>query len=179
MELSLLHCHTGAGFRVTSGDFIAAAFKDIGVELKNTPAPETVFAGWNEVAADAECNLAHGNYDTAEFAWVQTFDLFGNYYGYHSSRIPTEANSGEGNNYVRLTNPEMDTMLDSLFGLTDPGEQAEVGQQIQALHTELQPEVVLYYRSSARVVNAKLENFFKNPGTSSDMWNIEDWFLAP
>lgn len=179
VELSLLHCHTGAGFRVTSGDFLAAAFKGIGVDLKNTPAPETVFAGWNEVAADAECNLAHGNYDTAEFAWVHTFDLFGDYYGYHSSRIPTEENSGEGNNYVRLNDPAMDALLDKLFGATDPAELADLGHQVQALHTEQQPEVVLYYRSSARVVNVKLENFFKNPSTASDMWNIEDWFLTP
>jgi peptide/nickel transport system substrate-binding protein len=178
VELSLLHCHTGAPFRVTSGDFLAAAFRDIGVELKNTPAPETVFAGWNEVEPDAECNLARGNYDTSEFAWVQTFDLFGNYYGYHTSRIPTEENGGDGNNYVRLSNPEMDAVLDELFGATDPAEQAELGVQIQQLHTQLQPEVVLYYRSSARVVNANLENFFKNPGTSSDFWNIEDWYLA-
>ena len=178
VELSLLHCHTGAGFRVTSGDYLAGAFAEIGVELKNTPSPETVFAGWNEVPADAPCNLAHGNYDTSEFAWVQTFDLLGNFYGYHTSRIPTDANGGDGNNYVRLTDPRMDTVLDELFGLTDPFEQVEKAAEVQSLHTELQPEVVLYYRSSARVVNANLENFFKNPGTSSDMWNIEDWYLA-
>jgi peptide/nickel transport system substrate-binding protein len=178
VELSLLHCHTGAPFRVTAGDFIAAAFREIGVELRNTSAPETVFAGWNEVPADAECNLAHGNFDTADFAWVNTFDLLGNYYGYHSSRIPTEDNGGEGNNYVRLANEEMDAVLDQLFGLTDPEDQVEVAGEVQRLHTELQPEVVMYYRSSARVVNVNLENFAKNPGTSSDMWNVEDWYLA-
>ena len=177
VALSLLHCHTGAGFRVTSGDYLASAFQAIGVELKNTPAPETVFAGWNDVPADAQCNLAHGNYDTSEFAWVQTFDLLGNFYGYHESRIPTEENGGEGNNYVRLNDPRMNEALDGLFGLTDPFDQAQQAAVVQSLHTELQPEVVLYYRSSARVVNALLENFEKNPGTSSDMWNIEDWWL--
>ncbi len=178
LELSLLHCHTGAPFRVTSGDFLASAFREIGVELLNTPAPETVFAGWNEVENDAECNLSHGNYDTSEFAWVQTFDLFGSFYGYHSSRIPTDENNGEGNNYVRLNDETMDEVLDRLFGATDPADQAAIGAEFQSLHTELQPETVLYYRSSARVVNANLENFFKNPGTSSDMWNIEDWYLS-
>jgi peptide/nickel transport system substrate-binding protein len=179
VELSLLHCTTGAPFRVAAGDFIASAFRDIGVELKNTASPETIFGGWNEVPADAECNLAHGNYDTTEFAWVYTFDLFGDYYGYHTSRIPTEENGGSGNNYVRLSNPEMDDLLDQLFGTTEPAKQAELGQAVQRLHTKLQPEVVLYYRSSARVVNTKLENFAKNPGTSTDMWNVEDWYLAP
>lgn len=178
VELSLLHCHTGAGFRTTTGDFLASAFKDIGVELTNTPAPETVFAGWNEVPADAICNLSHGNYDTAEFAWVQTFDLLGNFYGYHTSRIPADSNNGEGNNYVRLSDPRMDAVLDELFGLTDPFDQVAKAAEVQSLHTELQPEVVLYYRSSARVVNTLLENFEKNPGTSSDMWNIEDWYLT-
>ena len=51
VKLSLLHCHTGAGFRVAAGDYLASKFRDIGVELINTAAPETVFAGWNEVAA--------------------------------------------------------------------------------------------------------------------------------
>ena len=178
VALSLLHCHTGAGFRVTSGDYLASAFQEIGVELKNTSSPETVFAGWNDVPADAQCNLAHGNYDTSEFAWVQTFDLLGNFYGYHTSRIPSDENGGEGNNYVRLSDPAMDAVLDELFGLTDPFEQVQKVAEVQSLHTELQPEVVLYYRSSARVVNAALENFEKNPGTSSDMWNIEDWYLT-
>ena len=36
VKLSLLHCHTGTGFRVAAGDYLASKFRDIGVEL-STP----------------------------------------------------------------------------------------------------------------------------------------------
>ena len=174
VKLSLLHCHTGAGFRVAAGDYLASAFRDIGVELLNTASPETVFAGWNEVAADAQCNLSHGNFDTAEFAWVNTFDAFGNfYYSYDSSQIPTDENGGAGSNYIRLNNPEMD----ALYSATDPAVAADILARLQGLHSELQPEVVLYYRSNVRGVNPKIGNYLQNPGTASDMWNVGDWYL--
>jgi peptide/nickel transport system substrate-binding protein len=178
VKLSLLHCHTGAGFRVAAGDFIASAFRDIGVELLNTASPETVFAGWNDVPADAQCNLSHGNYDTSEFAWVHTFDQFGNtYFSYHSSQIPTDENGGNGSNFVRLNDPEMDALLDQLKSTTDPALQVAISQDIARRHTEIQAETVLYYRSAVRGVTPKLGNWQQNPGTASDMWNIGDWFL--
>jgi peptide/nickel transport system substrate-binding protein len=178
VKLSLLHCHTGAPFRVAAGDFIASAFREIGVELINTASPENVFAGWNDVPADAQCNLSHGNYDTSEFAWVNTFDLFGNFYfSYHSSQIPTAENNGAGSNYTRLNNPQMDAALDELYSATDPAVAAEISHKIQAIHTELQPEVVLYYRSNVRGLSGKIGNYLQNPGTASDMWNVGDWYL--
>jgi peptide/nickel transport system substrate-binding protein len=178
VKLSLLHCHTGAGFRVSAGDYLASAFRDIGVELLNTAAPETIFAGWNDVPADAQCNLAHGNYDTTEFAWVNTFDLFGNFYfSYHSSQIPTDENAGAGANYVRLADERMDAALDELYSATDPAVALGLSHTIQGVHTELQPEVVLYYRSNARGLSGRVGNYLQNPGTASDMWNVGEWYL--
>jgi peptide/nickel transport system substrate-binding protein len=178
VALSLKHCHTGAGFRVAAGDYLASKFRDLGVELINTAAPETVFAGWNEAAPDAECSLTRGNYDTAEFAWVATFNLFGNVYTvYHSDFIPRDENAGAGANFTRLSDPRMDEALDDLFGATDQAEAVQLAHVIQAVHTELQPEVVLYYRSEVRGLNPNLANFHQNPGTSTDMWNVGDWYL--
>jgi peptide/nickel transport system substrate-binding protein len=177
-KLSLLHCTTGAGFRVAAGDYMASKFRDVGIELLNTAAPETIFAGWNDVAADAECNLTHGNYDTTEFAWVHTFDQFGNtYYSYHSSQIPTDENGGNGSNFLRLNSPRMDEALNALYATTDPAQQVALSQEIARIHTEEQAETVLYYRSNVRGVNSKLANYLQNPGTGSDMWNVGDWFL--
>jgi peptide/nickel transport system substrate-binding protein len=178
VKLSLLHCHTGAGFRVAAGDYMASKFRDIGVELLNTAAPETIFAGWNDVPADAQCNLSHGNYDTTEFAWVHTFDQFGNtFYSYHSSQIPSEENGGNGSNFLRLADPRMDAALDELYATTDPALQVALSQEIARIHTEIQAETVLYYRSNVRGLNPNIGNYYQNPGTASDMWNIGDWYL--
>ena len=96
-----------------------------------------MFAGWNEVPADAQCNLSHGNYDTAEFAWVNTFDGFGNfYYSYESSQIPTDENGGAGSNYTRLNSPEMDALLKELYSATDPAVAADIIAGLQRLHSE-------------------------------------------
>ena len=178
VNLSFQHCTTGAGYRVAAGDYLASKFRDLGIELINTAAPETIFAGWNEASPDAECNLTRGNYDTTEFAWVSGLDLFGSTYTvYHSDWIPREENGGSGANFTRLTDDRMDTILDSLFGATDQAEAVGLAHEFQAVHTELQPEVVLYYRSNVRGVNSDIQNYFQNPGTASDMWNIGDWYL--
>lgn len=177
IPLELLHCHTGAPFRQNAGDFLAAAFRDIGVTLTNT-AEATIFDGWNDVDPDQTCNLARGTYDTTEFAWVYGFEAAGAYYQYHESQIPADENDGAGANYTRIDDPRMNEALESLFGATDFADQVDLAVEMQQVHTELQPEVILYYRSQVRGLNSNLQNYFRNPSSSSDMWNIEDWFLT-
>jgi ABC-type transport system substrate-binding protein len=72
----------------------------------------------------------------------------------------------------------MDEALDSLYGATDQAEAMDLAVTFQQVHTEQQPEVVLYYRSNVRGFNPKITNYLQNPGTGSDMWNIGDWFLT-
>ncbi len=178
VKLSLLHCTTGAGYRVASGDYLASKFRDLGIELVNTAAPETIFAGWNEAGPESQCNLAHGNFDTTEFAWVSGFDLFGNTYTvYHSKWIPSDENNGNGANFTRLSDPRLDKALDDLFGATDQAEAVALAHEIQRVLTEVQSETVLYYRSNVRGVNSNLQNYLQNPGTATDMWNVGDWYL--
>lgn len=178
VEMNLLHCHTGAAFRVDGGDFLASAFREIGVGLINTSST-TVFSGWASegITDTTECNLARGNYDTAEFAYVYGFDPFGAYFSYHSSQIPTDENNGAGVNYLRLNEPEMDEILNRMFGATDPAELLELAYEFQVVFSELNPELSLYYRSAVRGLSDNLGNFFRNGSTASDMWNIEDWYL--
>ena len=179
--LRFTHCTSQVPAREASGNFLARELKKIGIQLDVNLVDSTtvLFANWPDVAADTKCNLAHGNYDTSEFAYVLTFDLFGNYYySYHTEQIPTEQNEGNGYNYLRYSNPQMDEALNTLKSAIRPEQQVEAAYTVQRVYVEQIPEVVLYYRASTRGVSAKLRNFFKNPSTSSDMWNIEDWFLA-
>ncbi len=128
--------------------------------------------------ADAKCNLSHGNYDTSEFAYVLAFDLYGDYfYSYHSTQIPTDANKGNGYNYLRLKSADMDAAIDVLAKSIKPADQIQAAYKIQQVYIDQIPEVVLYYRNEARGVNAKLQNFMKNPSTASDVWNAQDWWL--
>jgi peptide/nickel transport system substrate-binding protein len=180
VPLSFQHCTSNVPARTLSADFLANAMQEIGIELVPNIVDSTtvLFANWPDVAADTKCNLAHGNYDTSEFAYVLTFDLFGNYFfSYHSEQIPTDANEGNGFNYLRFSNEEMDAALDTLQDAIRPEDAVEAAYTVQEVYVQEVPEIVLYYRASTRGVAANLRNFFKNPSTSSDMWNIEDWWV--
>ncbi len=180
LPLVFEHCTSTAGFRQLGGDFLAKSLQQIGIKLNLNFVDSTtiLFANWPDVKADAKCNLSHGNYDTSEFAYVLSFDLYGNYYyGYHSAQIPTDANKGNGYNYLRLKSPEMDAAIDVLKKAIDPKDQLEAAYKIQQVYIDQVPEVALYYRNEARGVSVKLQNFLKNPSTQSDMWNIEDWWI--
>jgi peptide/nickel transport system substrate-binding protein len=179
--LEFEHCTSTAGFRKTGGEFLAGQLQAVGIKLNLNFVDSTavLFANWPDVAADTKCNLSHGNYDTSEFAYVLSFDLFGDYYySYHTDQIPTDANKGDGYNYLRFSNPEMDAALDTLKSAIQADAQLEAVYTVQQLYIDQVPEVVLYYRAEVRGVSAKLNNFLKNPGTSSDMWNVEDWWLS-
>ena len=161
---------------------MAASLKEIGIQLdlEYVDGTGVLFAGWSDVKADTDCNLAHGTYDLAEFAYVLSFDLYGDYYySYHSEQIPTEANKGNGYNTLRFKSPEMDEAIDVLEQAVAPGQQVDATYTIQRVYVDQVPEIVLYYRNEARGIGATLQNFRKNPSTASDIWNVEDWWLVP
>ena len=107
------------------------------------------------------------------------FDLFGDYYySYHSEQIPTDANNGDGYNWLRFSSPEMDAALNTLKAAIKPDEQLQAVYKVQQIYIDQVIEIPIYYRNEARGVSAKLNNFFYNPGTASDMWNIQDWWVT-
>ncbi len=180
--LTFENCTLQTGFRELGAEFLAKSLMAIGIKLNLNFVDGTtvMFAAWPDVAADTKCNLAHGTYDLAEYAYILSFDLFGNYYySYHSEQIPTAANKGNGYNNLRLDDPDMDAAIDVLRKAIDPADQVRATYKIQDLYIANVPEIVLYYRAEARGVNVKLQNFLKNPSTATDMWNIEDWWLQP
>ena len=182
LPLAFLNCTLSNAFRQVAADFLAKSLQGLGIKLENefVDGSTVLFAGWADVKADTKCNLAHGNYDTSEFAYVLGFDLYGDYYySYHSEQIPTDANKGNGYNTLRLKSPEMDAAIDVLAKAIKPADQVEATYRIQQVYVDQIPEIVMYYRNEARGLAAKLQNFKKNPSTASDVWNVQDWWLKP
>lgn len=176
-ELELQHCSTPAPFRVAGGDAIASMLKEVGIKV-NPTYDAILFESWSGTTPETQCNIYRGTYDTAEFAYVLTLDIFGDYYySYHSSQVPTEENGGEGGNTMRLNDPTMDAALDELYKTVDPAKIFEIAQKLQEIYAASNFEVPLYYRASVRGLSNRLQNFVKNPSTASDMWNTEDWFV--
>lgn len=178
----LQHCTSNTPVRKTSGDFLAKSLKAIGITLvpNYVDSTKVFFAGWGDVPATTKCSLAHGNYDTAEYAYVLTFDVFGDYYySYASEQIPTDANKGNGYNWLYLNDPDVDAAINTLKNSLNPQDQIPAAYQIQKIvDVDKNYEVALYYRAQVRGVATRLQNFFQNPGTASDMWNTQDWFVT-
>jgi peptide/nickel transport system substrate-binding protein len=179
-ELVFEHCTSTAGFRQTGGEFLAKSMEAIGIKLNLNFVDSTavLFANWPDVAADTKCNLAHGNYDTSEFAYVLAFDLFGDYYySYHSEQIPTDANNGNGYNTVRFNETDMDEALDVLRDAIDPQEALEAAYEVQKIYVDKLVEQTLYYRNEVRGYATRIQNLEWNPSSSTELWNIEDWWI--
>lgn len=177
VEAELKACTlAGRPVRQLTLEKVAGYYAAIGVKAK-VELTETMFDGWQDQPEDSSCSIYRGTYDLSLFAWVLTFDLFGNYfYSYHSTQWPDEA-PHDGGNTSRFSNPEMDAALDVLKEAIKTADQLAAAKTVQQIFVDQAAEIPLYYRNEARGVSTRLQNFFKNPSTSSDMWNIADWWI--
>ena len=182
LPLIFEHCTSNTGFRQLGGDFLAKSMEAIGIKLNLNFVDSTtiLFANWPDVAATTKCNTYHGTYDTAEFGYSLTFDLFGNYYySYHSEQIPTDANKGNGFNTIRFNDPAMDLALDVLKAALKPDDQVQAAYKVQEQYIKDNVEVALYYRNEVRGYATNIKNLLWNPSSATELWNIEDWYIAP
>jgi peptide/nickel transport system substrate-binding protein len=155
---------------------VAGYYEAIGVKV-NVQLSDVMFDGWQDTTAETPCSIYRGTYDLSLFAWVLTFDLFGNYYySYHTDQWP-DNEPHDGGNTSRFSNPDMDAALDTLKDKIATVDQIEAAKTVQKVFVEQYAEIPLYYREEARGVSTRLQNFEKNPGTATDMWNVEDWWV--
>ena len=179
--LVLEHCSSNTGFRQLGGDFLAKSLQAIGIKLNLNFVDSTtvLFANWPDVSPDTKCSTYRGTYDTAEFGYSLTLDLFGNYYyAYHSEQIPTDANKGNGYNTVRFNDPEMDAALNTLKAALKPEDQVKAAYTVQEQYIKDNVEIPLYYRNEVRGYATKIKNLLWNPSSATELWNVEDWFLG-
>jgi peptide/nickel transport system substrate-binding protein len=158
---------------------VADQLKAIGVKVnvKFADATSVVFASYNDVTDSTECSIYRGTYDIALYTSIFTFDLFGDYYfSYHSSQIPDDP-PHDGGNTTRFKDPEMDAALDTMKNSIRTDELVKAADTVQKLDVEKVGDIGLYYRQSVRGVSTRLQNFFTNPSSASDQWNIEDWWV--
>jgi peptide/nickel transport system substrate-binding protein len=181
LPLVLEHCTSNVNFRQTGAEFLANSFNAIGIKLNLNFVDSTnvLFASWNDVSADTKCSTYRGTYDTSEFGYSLTFDLFGDYYySYASEQIPTDANKGNGYNTVRFNDPEMDAALKMLKDAIKPADQVQAAYTVQKVYADKLIEQALYYRSEVRGYATRIHNLIWNPSSATELWNIEDFFIA-
>jgi peptide/nickel transport system substrate-binding protein len=121
--------------------------------------------------------LATGKYDLAEFAYVLGLDSDGNLYdAYHSSQIPSAADPA-GTNYQHLSDSKLDQMLESGRTTIDPAKRSQIYKNIQEYMIDQQAyQVPLYIRPNIVLTDSLVGNYFSNPVSLGNEWNIGEWF---
>jgi peptide/nickel transport system substrate-binding protein len=121
--------------------------------------------------------LATGKYDLALFAYVLAPDSDGNLYtSLHSSQIPTAANPA-GGNWGRVNDPQLDQLLEQGRTTLDIAKRKQIYGQVQALIAQKVYLIPMYIRANITLTDNKVGNFFPNPASFGNQWNIADYYL--
>jgi len=145
-------------------------------DIQTADAGSVVFAGYPDVSNTQMCALSRGNYHISLFTYLLS-DPGALYYSlFHSANIPP---GGDQGNWVRISNPELDTVLaDALQAITQEDILASLGAVQQAV-VDLKPEIPLYYRGETSGVGRHLGGFEANPSLFGPTWNIWEWHFIP
>jgi peptide/nickel transport system substrate-binding protein len=166
-------------YRLDTLNLVASQLLPLGIKLtvKGVP-PANVFGGWETMAADTPCNTTHGNFDVVEFAWVSTPDPVSIYLLYISTADPTQGDHS-GQNYIRVNNPELDTLLKEIKSTVDLQKIKDDMSKIQALYVDPAnafPEIALYNWTTVMLKSPKMHNIANNGSATVQTWNLEDWW---
>ena len=175
--LELQYCTTTRQVRQDTLALVASQLKKIGIKVDvNAVSSSDLFGAWNDVKADTKCNLVHGNFDVAEFAYVSPLDPLGGYLVYSSTGIP-DAAPHNGQNVTRISLPALDTAYNTVKGSVDTTTVKYAIYAVQDIYTSSQNtyELPLYARKDVWLVTPRVHNFTGNPTTSGGEWNIGDW----
>jgi peptide/nickel transport system substrate-binding protein len=176
--LNLQYCTTTAAYRGDTLKLISSQLKAIGIKT-NVTQTKNIFAGWNEVPATTPCNLVHGTFDVAEFAYQSPLDPLGGYLVYNSVGIP-DAAPHNGQNTARISLPALDAAYNTVKSSVDFSKVKDAMFGIQDIYVSSANtyELPLYLKKDVWLVNPKLHNFTGNPTTSAAEWNIGDWWIG-
>ena len=177
VKLELSYCTTTRQVRQDTLKLVASQLKAIGIQADVTAAPSgDVFGAWNDVKADTKCNLQHGTFDVAEFAYVSPLDPLGGYNVYSSTGNP-DLGSHNGQNVTRISIPALDKAYNDVKSSVDPAVVKAAMATVQDIYVSSQNtyELPLYMRKDVWLVSPRIHNFTGNPTTSAGEWNIGDW----
>ncbi len=179
-QLAVEYCTTTRQVRIDTLTLVASQLKAIGVKANVTAAKANpnVFGAYDTTPADTKCNLLHGNFDVAEFAYISPLDPQSGYGVYHSSQIPDNP-PHNGQNDTRIALPELDAAYEAVKNNADFTKVQAAMYTVQDIYASDKNsyELPLYLRKDVWLVNPKIQNFTGHPSIASSQWNIADWWL--
>jgi peptide/nickel transport system substrate-binding protein len=120
--------------------------------------------------------LATGKYDLSLFAYVFGLDTGGDLSEFASSEIPTDQ-SPSGGNFSRVNDPQVDQALTDGGKELDPAKRHTIYVNLLKHIIEQVYTIPMYLRPNVTLTSTNIANYFPNPTSAGNEWNIADWFF--
>jgi peptide/nickel transport system substrate-binding protein len=121
--------------------------------------------------------LATGKYDMSLFAYVFGLDTDGNLSNFASDQIPTTANPS-GGNWERVKDDAVDKALKDGRTTIDPAKRHQIYVDLQKTLITKVYTIPMYLRPNITLTSSNVSNYFPNPTSAGNEWNVSDWFLV-
>jgi peptide/nickel transport system substrate-binding protein len=145
---------------------VQSQLKQVGIEIVAKSEPVRVLLG--------ETVRKRSFTGLTSFTWTPAPDAIP-YFTYHSSRIPTAANSYGGTNYTGFRNARMDELLDAALAELDTAKRRVMFNEIQAIVMEELPQMPLYHVSNVFVSPKWMTGLTPPQSTALPTLWIEYW----
>ena len=165
---------SGNALRERIEQVLQAQLKAVGIDLEISNVASTVLFGtWADNAP-----RAIGDFDILLYSTGPNIDPDPHLYGYfHSSQIPTEENRGQGNNYSRYANAEVDSALETARVSPDlEARRAEYYRMANLIAEDL-PHIMLYARLNINVFGSHVAGYTVNAWENLT-WDTQNWYIT-
>jgi peptide/nickel transport system substrate-binding protein len=163
----------GSPVRSAIRDQLITDWRRLGAEVSATEAhPSELFSGYNQGGL-----LERGQFEAGLWTWSIGPDPDGVYPLEYSSQIPTDKNQGQGSNFGRFNNSDLDRNLDRGRSSLVAIDRARSYAAFERAYARLGFELPLFERVLVVVASPKLHNLVPNPAPDTTTWNAADWWL--
>jgi peptide/nickel transport system substrate-binding protein len=119
--------------------------------------------------------LETGKYDLDMSAYSYPLDGYAALNYFQSTQIPSAQNPA-GTDIERINDPKIDDLINQALATVDPAKNAAIYKQLLNYASAQMYELPLYARPNINLVDNRVGNFFANPTSQGDQWNIGDWY---
>ncbi len=164
----------GDPLREETEKILAEMLRKVGIELVVDNLPRDVFfSTW-----DLDGIRNKGRFDILLYTPGANIDPDGHLFNnYHSLRIPREDNNGQGNNFSRYANADVDQWIDEAASIAEIGKRRELYCKAAGQINADLPRIFLYERLILSGYRENLQNFHFSPGHAGFTIDSQNWWL--
>jgi peptide/nickel transport system substrate-binding protein len=163
----------GSPLRSAVRDELIAQWRKLGAEVSATEVhPSDLFSGYAQGGL-----LERGLFEAGLWTWSIGPDPDGVYPLEHSSQIPSDKNQGQGSNFGRFSNADLDRNLDKGRTSLVTVERARSYAAFERAYARLGFELPLFERVLVAMASPHLHNLALNAAPDTTTWNAADWWV--